>query len=115
MPATAAMDNETLDHLLSLTNLALAALDRPVFPMFSITGEGNGCRSLPCGDTPGTHFLPASESPGTNITPVKIKFKATSSVPKSARRRLHAALADEGAQPRATGGDTYPPSFREGG
>ena len=35
MPATAAIDNETLDHLLSITDLALAALGRPVIAMFS--------------------------------------------------------------------------------
>src|SRR5262245_63275386 len=34
MPATAAIDNETLDHLLSMTDLALAALDRPALAMF---------------------------------------------------------------------------------
>jgi hypothetical protein len=35
MPATAAIDNETLDHLLSITDLALAALGRPAIAMFS--------------------------------------------------------------------------------
>src|SRR5262245_66443646 len=34
MPATAAIDNETLDHLLSMTDLALAALGRPALAMF---------------------------------------------------------------------------------
>src|SRR5262245_16660531 len=34
MPATAAIDNETLDHLLSMTDLASAALGRPALAMF---------------------------------------------------------------------------------
>src|SRR5262245_31332398 len=34
MPATAAIDNETLDHLLSMTDLALAALGRPALAKF---------------------------------------------------------------------------------
>src|SRR5262245_48970803 len=34
MPATAAIDNETLDHLLSMTDLAFAALGRPALAKF---------------------------------------------------------------------------------
>src|SRR5262245_37101893 len=34
VPATPAIDNETLDHLLSMTDLALAALGRPALAMF---------------------------------------------------------------------------------
>jgi hypothetical protein len=45
MPATAAKDdNETLDHLLSVTDLALAALGKPAIVTFSIDCDGSGCR-----------------------------------------------------------------------
>ena len=46
MPAIAAMDNETLDHLLSVTDLALATLDKPVLSMFYMSGSSNGCRNV---------------------------------------------------------------------
>jgi hypothetical protein len=45
MPATAAMDNETLDHLLSVAGLALATLDKPVLSMFLCSAD-NGCRDV---------------------------------------------------------------------
>jgi hypothetical protein len=63
MPATAAIDNETLDHLLSITDLALAALGRPAIVLFSTVCEGSGCRTLPGGGAPAAHVLPAGESP----------------------------------------------------
>jgi hypothetical protein len=62
MPATAAIDNETLDHLLSMTGLALAALGRPAIAMLSTAGEGNGCPTLPR-DAPPGHGLHPDESP----------------------------------------------------
>jgi hypothetical protein len=58
MPPTAAIDNETLDHLLSVTGPALAALDRPEIAMFSTIGENSDCRTLPGGDTLGAHYPP---------------------------------------------------------
>ena len=63
MPATAAIDNETLDHLLSITDLALAALGRPAIAMFSTVCEGSDCRTLPGGGPPWARVQPVSESP----------------------------------------------------
>src|SRR5215475_7592764 len=34
----------TLDHLLSVTDLALAALGKPAITTFSLDCDGNGCR-----------------------------------------------------------------------
>ena len=58
MPATAAKDNETLDHLLSVTDLALAALGKPAIVTFSIDCDGTAAGSLPGGGTPGAHSCP---------------------------------------------------------
>src|ERR1700757_1156365 len=47
MPATAAIDNETLDHLLSVTDLALATLDKPVLLMFTCLAQATVAGTLP--------------------------------------------------------------------
>jgi hypothetical protein len=63
MPATAAIDNETLDHLLSMTDLALAALGRPALAMFHDWRRQrlpDAASRRPAGDT---ILCPASESP----------------------------------------------------
>jgi hypothetical protein len=63
MPATAAIDNETLDHLLSMTDLALAALGRPALAMFHDWRRQrlpDVASRRPAGDT---ILSPAGESP----------------------------------------------------
>ena len=49
MPATAAIDNETLDHLLSVTDLALATLDKPAISSFSLVMAATVAKTLPGG------------------------------------------------------------------
>jgi hypothetical protein len=62
MPATAAIDNETLDHLLSMTDLALAALGRSVIAMFSSIVRTTAAGRCPAGARGGT-FTALRESP----------------------------------------------------
>ena len=79
MPATAAIDNETLDHLLSVTDLALAALGKPAIATFSTDCDGNGCRVAAGRGHAGHEFFPEKAAAGTqySILPA-IRISATS-------------------------------------